>query len=76
MQVNFRSWKKDTRGSLISLLKELGMQGELKAEGTEDVKVERREKHRSTPDLTDCLEGVEISNWAIDDMNSMMEKFH
>ena len=50
------------------------MQEELKALQAEDVKVERREKHRSSPDLLDCLEGVSIANWAIDEMNSMMEK--
>jgi len=74
MQVNFKSWKAETRSSLIWLLKELGMQEELKALQAEDVKVERREKHRSSPDLLDCLEGVSIANWAIDEMNSMMEK--
>ena len=43
-------------------------------EGSEEVKVERREQHKSSPDLTDCLEGVDIANWGIDEMNSMMEK--
>ncbi|CAE7252368.1 PLSCR2 [Symbiodinium sp. CCMP2592] len=75
MQVNFKSWKAETRASLIWLLKELGMHEELKAvEGSEEVKVERREQHKSSPDVTDCLEGVDIANWAIDEMNSMIEK--
>eukprot|EP00438_Fugacium_kawagutii_P010609 Skav227433 [mRNA] locus=scaffold203:95848:96891:+ [translate_table: standard] len=74
LQVNFRSWKTETRSSLISLLKELGMKEELNGmQGSQEVKVERREKHCSSPDLTDCLEGVAIAKWAIDDMNSMME---
>ena len=74
MQVSFRSWKNDTRGSLTSLLKQLGL-AERPDEGTSsEVRVERREKHRSTPRSADCLEGVEISNWTIDEMNSMMEK--
>ena len=74
LQVNFRSWKTETRSSLISLLKELRLQGELKSEGAKEVKVERREKHESNPGLTDCLEGVTIAMSAIDDMNSMMAK--
>ena len=73
MQVNFRSWKAETRASLNWLLKELGQRA-LEVEGSKDVKVDRREKHKSRPDMSDCLEGVEIANWAIDDMNSMMEK--
>mmetsp|Transcript_78203 Transcript_78203/g.123130 ORF Transcript_78203/g.123130 Transcript_78203/m.123130 type:complete len:442 (-) Transcript_78203:366-1691(-) len=73
MPVTFRGWKRDTRSCLSSLLKELGMQDQLKSEG--EVKVERREKHQSNPDLTDCLAGVTIAKSAIDDMDSMMEKF-
>ena len=46
----------------------------MKALEGEEVKVERREKHKSSPDLIDCLEGVAIADWAIDEMNSMMEK--
>jgi len=74
MQVSFRSWKAKTRSSLISLLKELGLQGELKSEGGQEVKVDRRGKHESNPDVTDCLEGVTIARSAIDDMNLMMAK--
>lgn len=74
MQVSFRSWKTKTRSSLITLLKELGLQGELKSEGAQEVKVDRREKHESNPDVTDCLEGVTIARSAIDGMNLMMAK--
>ena len=74
LQVSFSSWKADTRGSLIFLLKELGMKGEAKAlEASQEVKVERREKHKSRADLRDCIEGVTISQKAIDDMNAMMQ---
>ncbi|CAE7715559.1 PLSCR2 [Symbiodinium sp. CCMP2456] len=75
MQVNFKSWKAETRSCLIWLLKELGMREELKAvEASKEVKVERREKHKSSADGIDCLEGVDIANWTIDEMNSMMDK--
>ena len=54
----------------MSLLQKLNLEGEVKSEVK--VKVERREKHQSSSDLTDILEGVEIAKWAVDDMNKMM----
>ena len=75
VQVDFSSWKADTRGSLIFLLKELGMKGEVETlEASKEVKVERREKHKSPADLRDCLEGVEIAKKAIHDMNAMLQR--